>query len=176
MKEIQACNQRNLIIKKFSQALSNPSMLDEEFLTSAHGFFDTGWYLPNISVSQSTFKDLSSTGKLSIIKNVRLRDELIAYYAEYENVLSGFQNNKLWLLPIDGQLTLNADALQYDPVTKPLYADSISVNDLKQNRVLYKRTAAAHYWANGNAISVIEEKLKDAHKMLESLENELNRI
>ena len=140
-REIASNEKRNDAIRKFTSELSNPKGLDSVLLKEAHDFFAFGWFLPNFTVAKSTFNDLSSTGQLSLINNVKLRDELIAYYASYEDILTGFEGNKHWLLPIDGKLSTETNALQYDPITRDIFGQSKDVGDLRSNSEFYKRVA-----------------------------------
>ena len=171
--EIEINENRNKAIRNFIVALDDPNIEESELLSSAKTFFTYGWFLPEFRVAKSTFTDLSSSGQMNLIRNVNLRDQLMAHYAGYEVVLDGFEANKFWLLPLDGTLTIETDALRFDPYSSDVFQDSDDLSDLLENSNMYKRIAAAHYWSNTSAIRTLQSKLEETAQLLLALEKEL---
>lgn len=150
--EVKVIEERNQSILDFTTVLKNEDSSSEQMLMTAERFFESGWFVPIFSPAQSTFDDLTSTGQLNIIKNVKLRDQLTALYKEYEGVKAGFKMNNEWLNAIDIKITSETDALQYDPRTKKHFEKIESIEDLKINKSIYQRSAASHDWANQSAL------------------------
>ena len=54
-----------------------------------------GTQYPNFNPSTSTYEDLSCTGNLSVIKDIKLRDQFVEW---------NFKTNSDWATPIDAPL------------------------------------------------------------------------
>ena len=131
--------------------LKNADYSDSLLLKRASEYMIYGSLYPNFNPSLSTYRDLSSTGNLNLIKDTELRDLIVGHYTAYDVVKSNFQINKDWAIPIDAPLFIETNALQFDTnFTSSLFSERSEENRLrikKRTGYLFTQCITA-YWIN----------------------------
>ena len=62
----------NKKIQRFSDLLNSKSSKNEELVNATEKYFENAWYIPLFKPTMATFEDLSGSGKLEVISNVKL--------------------------------------------------------------------------------------------------------
>ncbi len=166
----------NETIELFSQAL-NTTTSDSILIVRANEFIEYGSTFPIFLSSKSTFTDLSSTGNLSLIKNVSLRDDIVNHYAQHGYMEQRIQISTEWTLPLDGSLYTENNAMNFETSTAFLYPESSTkmlATELRDNKLAYINNIAAHHWINSDAISKFEALKELTSKLIEKIEMQLD--
>ena len=175
--EIARLEKNNNTIKELSNKLKEKKSTDKQLIKSASDYMISGSLYPIFNPSTSTYKDLSSTGNLSLIKDTELREQIVKQYENFEFVESNFKINIDWAIPIDSPLFVNTNALQFDTkFTSFLFPDETTTqlaNQLRQNKTTFLRTAALHYWINEDCISYLKMMNKEVSLLITTLKNKL---
>jgi hypothetical protein len=173
--EIKRLEKNNLIIKKFSDALNTKTFSDSLLIQSASDYMIFGSVYPIFSPSTSTYKDLSSTGNLNLIEDIKLREQIVKYYEAYEFAETNFQININWAIPIDAPLFIETNAIKFDSkYTKSLFSEQ-SIKDLAdelyKNETIFLRNIAMHYWINKDCINYLIKMKKQTTALVDELES-----
>jgi hypothetical protein len=131
-----------------------------------------GTLYPIFNPSTSTFEDLSSTGNLSVISKTELRDHIVKHYEDYQFVELNFETNYDWASPIDAPLFTLTDALKFDThYTSSLFQSASDENlarEIINDKNIYLRNAAAHYWMNKDCIIELK-RINDQTSVLSAM-------
>jgi hypothetical protein len=164
-------------IEDFSEALKYSKIEDSLLIQKANDYFKFGSIYPVFSPSNSTFEDLSSTGNLQVIKNIKLRESIVQYYAQHNRVKERIQIGIDWALLLDAPFTYENDIMQYEPTTSFLFPKNGQVEfakKLSQNSLKYISNAAAHYWVNSDAVAHFQAMIQETKNLVSEIERELN--
>ena len=177
--EIERLENNNQKIVNLSKAFENKNSTDSILVLRANDYVIFGSLYPVFNPSTTTYKDLSSTGNLSVIKNTQLRDQIIEHYEDYELIESNFKINSDWAKPIDAPLWINTDALKFDTnFTSFLFPNESIENlakELRKDQVVYLRNAALHYWINEDCLVYLRQIKEDTSIFIDLLENNIHK-
>jgi len=165
-------------IENLSSILNNNNSDDNEVVTAANEFFEYGSEYPVFASSTSTFDDLSSTGNLKIIRNTKLRDQLVKHYAKHEQAEGIININAEWALPIDAPFSYNNSIMRFEPISSFLFGkQSIEelANHLRTQKIEYINNAAVHFWINKDAIDRLETLITDTSEIVTLIDDELKK-
>jgi hypothetical protein len=174
---IEDIERGNTSITDMSEAMKLNSTPDSALIHSVREYLAFGSIYPVFSYSRSTFDDLSSTGNLAVIKNTRLRDEIVQHYANYEQADKWIRVAMDWALPLDAPYTVENDVMEFEPHTSFLYPERSmeeKANELRERRMSHISNSAAHLWINRDAIHQMKGLIEDSNSLLENLTRELN--
>ena len=173
--EIKRLENHNKIIKHFSNGLNTKSFSDSLLIKSTNDFMIYGSLYPIFSPSTSTYKDLSSTGNLNLIKDIALREQIVGHYEAYEFAGTNFQININWAIPIDAPLFIETCAIKFDTgYTKSLFKESNSkdlVDEIYSYKDVFLRNIAMHYWVNEDCIKYLKKIKKETITLVQKLES-----
>ena len=150
---------------------------DSILILTANDYFKYGSIYPVFSSSTSTFDDLSSTGNLQIITNIKLRDSLVNHYAKHKRVTEWINVATNWALPLDAPFTYENDIMKFEPSTAFLFPEQdkkVLAEELRANKMQYISNAAAHHWINSDAINQLQILIKDTNQLIDMIEENLN--
>lgn len=177
--EIKRLENNNRIIEKFSTALNTKSFSDSLLIQAASDYMIYGSLYPIFSPSTSTYKDLSSTGNLNLIKDIALREQIVGHYEAYDFAETNFQININWAIPIDAPLFIESSAIQFDnKYTKSLFTEQTNKNladELYKNETVFLRNIAMHYWVNKDCIEYLIKIKEDTSTFVDVLETTLTK-
>ena len=165
-------------IKDLSTQLNSAKASDSSIVSAASDFFAYGSIYPIFTSSTSTFDDLSSTGNLKVIKNTTLRDELVKHYAKHKQVAEWIRISTDWALPNDAPFTYNNSIMRFEPATAFLFGNqniTEQADHLRERKVEYMNNAAVHYWINKDAIAHLERLISETNKIIDLIEDELEK-
>ena len=114
-------------------------------------YFSRGWIISEFIPTTNTYKDLSQTGNMKIIKNGELSNKIIEYYGLFEEIEQSNNVNKNWITPLDLEVAKLTAAFELEPSTSDLFSHKNkidAINDIKFNAKLMERNAAGHHWIN----------------------------
>jgi hypothetical protein len=141
---------RQLIIETVINDLDTAK--DGNFSIQAiENYFKDGWNMLDFTPSASTYSDLSQTGNMNVFRNSELTDRIKNYYIFIEDANKGQNINKDWIIPLDVTLSKETTAFEFDPITKHLFKTDNKQDallNLLENKELFKRNAAGHFWFN----------------------------
>lgn len=160
-----------LVITDLIHALNSESD-NTEMTQLLENYFNTGWMLRSFISNDNTYTYLSQTGNMAILKNTGTVENLIKYYAFTKESRLWDSGNENWVSPLDIELTKLTPALEFDPITGPLFKDKdkqVAVNDLLAHKALLERSAAAHYWYNNYSLDRLETFETEANHLLKVL-------
>ena len=164
-------------IENLASALNKVKTKDEELIGATNAYFGFGSIYPVFSSSTSTFDDLSSTGNLKDIRNLKLRDQLVKHYAKHKQIAEFISVSTAWALPIDAPFTYNNSAMKFEPVSAFLFGEQSTVQQaqhLRDKKEEYLNNAAVHFWVNNDAIKHFKGLIDDTSIIINSIEKELN--
>ncbi len=165
-------------IENLSTVLNSNNSKDNELILAANEYFGYGSIYPVFSSSTSTFDDLSSTGNLKDIRNVKLRDQLVKHYAKHQQVAEWIKIGTEWALPIDAPFTYNNSVMKFEPVSSFLFGEQSikeQANHLRTKKEEYINNAAIHFWINKDAIDKLDELVIDTSKIISLIDKELEK-
>jgi protein associated with RNAse G/E len=174
---INSLEKGNQTIVLFSEAIKSEAIQDSLLLQRASDYFKYGSIYPVFTSSRSTFDDLSSTGNLKIIKNIKLREALVKYYADYEQAKELNQVAVDWALPLDAPFTVENDIMKYEPTTSFLFPEQSKqeqATEIRNNGIKYISNTAAHYWINQDAIRQLNGMIQETKALISLLNTELH--
>ena len=175
--KIERLESNNAKIKGFCEGLKNADYSDSLLLKRASEYMIYGSLYPNFNPSLSTYRDLSSTGNLNLIKDTELRDLIVGHYTAYDVVKSNFQINKDWAIPIDAPLFIETNALQFDTnFTSSLFSETSEVKlakDLRNEQDIYLRNASLHYWINTDCITYLKQIKEETEELITTINNKI---
>jgi hypothetical protein len=164
-------------IKNLALALNATHTEDEELISATNAYFGFGSIYPVFSSSTSTFDDLSSTGNLKEIRNLKLRDQLVKHYARHKQIAEWISVGTQWALPIDAPFTFNNNAMKFEPVSAFLFGEQSSIRQaqhLRDKKEEYLNNVAVHFWLNTDAIKNFKGLMEDTLVIINLIEKELN--
>jgi hypothetical protein len=147
-------------------------------ITSIEDYFNGGWNMIEFTPSIITFSDLSQTGNLNVFKNPDLTGSIQQYYVSLESFEKSHTLNKDWITPIDVALAQNTSAFEFDNNTKELFQENKQLEALENilnNKNLFKRNAAGHFWFNKVLIKTIAGIKVSAIELISTLQLELEK-
>ena len=166
---------RQLIIETAINDLNTAN--DDNFsIQSIENYFKDGWNMLDFTPSASTYSDLSQTGNMNVFRNSELTDLIKNYYVFIEDAIKGQNINKDWIIPLDVVLSRETTAFEFDPITKHLFKTDNKKNamlNLIENKDLFKRNAAGHYWFNNSLKSQVIDIKNLAIELIDLLQKEL---
>lgn len=172
--EIERLEINNEKISNLSNAFKDKDSNDSILVQSAREFMIYGSLYPRFNPSISTYEDLSSTGNLGIIKDTELRDKIVKHYQSYQAVEWDYKINAEWAMPIDAPLFIHTDALRFDTTSTSVLFPEESIQKqaemLRQNKDIYLRNAAVHFWINKDCIRMLLKIKEDTGVLIETLE------
>jgi len=169
-------NEAQNIIENTIQLL-NKKAIDTTSIPLIENYFTRGWHTYIPIFNDNTYKDLSQTGNMNLLKNTEIRKKIMLYYSRVEDARNSFKINNEWVLPTDVKVTEITSAMEFSPKTKALFEGKdkqLAIKNILFNKDILERSAAAHYWMN---IAVLEDLVvieNEARKLLLSLNNLLN--
>lgn len=161
-----------------SEALKSTTISDSLLVHRANEYFKYGSIYPIFSSSTSTFDDLSSTGNLKVISDPALREAIVKHYARHVQVSERIQIAVGWALPLDAPFTYENDIMKFEPNTAFLFPElshTVLASELRIKKVTYISNAAAHYWINMDAISLLQTLSLETSELITKLETELKK-
>ncbi len=163
------------IIENTMHVLNNETFTDKN-MQVIESYFDKGWSTRIPLFNENTYKDLSQTGNMSILKSTEIRNNIIQYYSHIEEARNEYKGNEEWVLPIDVKVTEMTSAMEFAPVTKALFEvkdKRLAADNILTNKKLLERSAASHYWINHSVLMDLTSIENEAQKLLLSLNSEL---
>ena len=165
-------------VVSLSEALKSTTISDSLLVQRANEYFKYGSIYPIFSSSTSTFDDLSSTGNLKVISNSELREAIVKHYASHVKVSERIQIAVGWALPLDAPFTFENDIMKFEPNTAFLFPEMSHMalaSELRNKKVTYISNAAAHYWINMDAITLLQSLIRETSVLITKLETELKK-
>ncbi len=149
---IAKCNKKQLIIETVIDDLDNGSNSDS-LINSIKEYLRFGWNMDDFTPSSNTYSDLSQTGNMNVFRNTELTDQIKQYYIAIEDANKGQNINKDWIIPMDVTVAQETTAFEFDPITAHLFraeGQNKAMQNLIDEKELFKRNAAGHYWFNNS--------------------------
>lgn len=149
---IVKCNKKQLIIETVIDNLDNGANSDS-LINSIKEYLRFGWNMDDFTPSSNTYSDLSQTGNMNVFRNAELTEQIKKYYIAIEDANKGQNINKDWIIPMDVTVAQETAAFEFDPITAHLFKvedQDKALQNLIDEKDLFKRNAAGHYWFNNS--------------------------
>jgi len=148
--------------------------VDEVGLTNAtRAFITRAWYTPNLTIVDTVFDDLSSTGNLGLIdENVRQR--VSSYYGGLHRMLDGLKINQDWALRNDSRLTYDHDLFLWDEELDSLLGppdDERLRQSVNAARVDLARLAWTYHLIQQSSLGDYESALEETRTLIDLIES-----
>jgi len=174
---VEDLNNRQLIIETVINDLDTAE--EHNFSISAiENYFAEGWNMLDFTPSASTYSDLSQTGNMNVFRNSELTDRIKNYYVFIEDAIKSQNINKDWIIPLDVTMSRETTAFEFDPITKHLFKTedkNKALANLQNNKELFKRNAAGHFWFNHSLKKGTLAIKSMAIELIEALKTELEK-
>jgi len=95
------------------KAASDRSGDDESLVAATEAFFTEGWKTPRFAIIDEVYKDLTSTGNLSLIEP-ELRQIVTSYYSGLDLGKERMEIGRDWSLPNDSRFIIEHDVYRWD--------------------------------------------------------------
>lgn len=161
-------------INELSEALNDESSSDSVLLVKIHQYMLYGSLAPIFNSSRSTFDDLSNTGNLKVISDLKLRNKVVQHYAEIQKTQERMSIGANWALALDSRLYSEMHGMKYVPSTAHLYPKKTTkelADELRKNKLEYLDNAAAGFWVNDDARICIEDLKMKSITLIKEMEH-----
>ena len=141
-------------------------------------YLNSGWNMNDFTPSSNTYSDLSQTGNMNVFRNTYLTDRIKQYYILIEDGDKSQNINKDWIIPIDVTVAKETTAFEFDPITMHLFNpddQNIALQNIIEEKDLFKRNAAGHYWFNSSLIKIVNNIKTHAIELINTLQDELKK-
>jgi len=141
-------------------------------------YLNSGWNMNDFTTSSNTYSDLSQTGNMNVFRNTYLTDRIKQYYILIEDGDKSQNINKDWIIPIDVTVAKETTAFEFDPITMHLFNpddQNIALQNIIEQKDLFKRNAAGHYWFNSSLIKIVNNIKAHAIELINTLQDELKK-
>ena len=166
------------IIDSFVAKLNNQGADEGDLIHSTADYFTRGAALSDFKVFRSTFDELTTSGRLDILKSDKLSETLKTLNTNYAGRNEDLLVNTDWILPAETELVTGFDWFRFDQLTTHLFPSKSSTqiaSEIRLNEDRLRRHAALHYWhahtLKGNFRSMIEQ----SQAALNLVQNELKK-
>ena len=172
---VEDLNKRQLIIETVINDLETANNGDFS-IPAIEAYFKDGWNMLDFTPSASTYSDLSQTGNMNVFRNSKLTDRIKSYYVYIEDAIKSHNINKEWIIPLDVTMSQETTAFEFDPITKHLFKEEHkheALLNLFENKELFKRNAAGHFWFNNSLTRQTLTIKTMASELIDALNSEL---
>jgi len=174
---IKTLDQKQRVIQSLTKAVEEENF-SEKLYGTIEDYFRLGWNMNDFTANKNTYSELSESGNMNVFQDYELLQKIKNYYVVVEQEEKGHLTNKDWIVPMDVALASEANAFEFDVITKALFQniDSASaINSLLDQKLLLKRNAAGHYWLNNSLKRGIIDIEISAIDLIENLETVLKK-
>jgi len=174
---IKETNKKQNIIEKVINGL-DIGVKNESLKSSIIEYLNSGWNMSDFTPSSNTYSDLSQTGNMNVFRNTYLTDRIKQYYILIEDGDKGQNINKDWIIPLDVTVAKETTAFEFDPITSHLFNpddQNMALQNIIEQKDLFKRNAAGHYWFNSSLIKIVINIKTHAIDLIHTLQEELKK-
>jgi hypothetical protein len=147
------------------------------FKVEFQDYIDNVWSFNNFICNSTTYEEMKSSGKLGLIKNKELRNDIMKFYNDISLFETVVQENNNWLSTIDADITHNKGLAKFLSVQSPMFSKYITENDLKEVLKLKSdliNNAATQHWAIKDLTPHIEAQLIKIDQMKHKIQDSNN--
>lgn len=166
-------NLKQEVIREMIRSLSTDTE-ESQLYQSIDSFLAVGWQIHGFTPTNTTYNDLQQSGNMRIFSNSEEGEKIIQYYTYLNEQKESQHMNENWILPLDGMLSIETDALIFDRITRSLFEGrdfSEARKNLLAQKRLFERNAAGHYWLNHALINHLKITKSKAIELLDILTN-----
>ncbi len=154
------------------------NLTENDYHAFANGFFKVGKRSPPILID-GTIQELQSTGKLTIIRNVNLRDKMTKMMSEYQSkiVLMPYANSR-----IGNAVNYVDELVSFSYMNKPIMMEDISIEEMNFNFETLcenEKLINALFTIRQHTLDIIEweeDVIKEFNSFLKSITEEIRNL
>ena len=152
---------------------SRPDVDDTELTEATRAFMTRGWYTPNLTMIDTVFEDLSSTGNFGLIDEA-IWQQVSSYYADLERLIKNFEISQDWALRNDSRLAYDHDLFLWDEQLDALLGRP-DEERLRQSvtsaRTDLARLATTYHYIQQSALDAYQSALEDTRRLIGQIES-----
>jgi hypothetical protein len=152
---------------------SQPDVDDTELTKATRAFITTGWSTPNLTMIDTVFEDLSSTGNFGLIDEA-IWQQVSTYYAGLERLIKGLEINQDWALRNDSRLAYDHDLFLWDEQLDSVLGRP-DEERLRQSvtsaRTDLARLATTYYYIQRSSLNSYQSALEDTRRLIRRIES-----
>ena len=166
------------IIDSFVAKLNNQEADEGELIHSTADYFTRGTALSDFKVFRSTFDELTTSGRLDILKSDKLSETLKTLNTNYAAKNEDLLVNTDWIIPAETELVVGFDWFRFDALTTHLFPSKSSTqiaSEIRLHEDRLRRHAALHYWHAHTLKRNYRGMIKQSEDALSLIQHELEK-
>ena len=152
---------------------SRPDVDDTKLTEATRAFMTRGWYTPSLTMIDTVFEDLSSTGNFGLIDEA-IWQQVSSYYAGLERLIKSLEIMQDWALRNDSRLAFDHDLFLWDEQLDALLGRP-DEERLRQSvtsaRTDLARLATTYYYIQQSALGDYQSALEDTRRLIGQIES-----
>ena len=168
---IDKTNAQHALTVQLLQSASNHEISDETLIKATQKFFTEGWVTPNLSVVDTVFADLSSTGNLNLI-NENTRKKITTYYDDLEKREKSIRINMDWSLANDSRIIFAHDVYRWD---QDMHAATENIDEARAHESILlarddlARLSSMYYYIENSALNNYRDALDNTRQLTQDI-------
>jgi hypothetical protein len=162
-------------IKKLLDAL-HQDVSDEEYKQAFLSYVNKVFFAPYFVSNSATYDEMKSSGKINIISNKQLRNEIVTLYNHLKLTERSLIEENEFVRPQDIDLSYQKNLAKFLELQEGTFGRYINNSDIlktKKYKELLEANAANHHWSTVIDLPVIEDQLQEIKMVLEKINSEL---
>lgn len=154
------------------KSASRPDVDDAELTEATRAFIASGWTTPDLTMIDTVFVDLSSTGNFGLIDEA-IWHQVSSYYAGLERLVNSLEINQDWALRNDSRLAYDHDLFLWDEQLDSLLGRP-DEERLRQSvtsaQTDLARLATTYYFNQKHYLDAYQSALEDTRRLISKIE------
>ena len=176
-KDFDGLQAKPAVIKTFLAELDRENNR-EAFNLAFEDYINTVLSVPYFRPNSSTFDELKSNGKLEIIQDRDLRNQVVRFYNDYEELSRISEININFITSMDIDLSYNFGAAKFIREQRSVFNERISPEDiykLKSSRQVLENHAANQHWVAVDMAPAFEKQIRFLDDLISQIKLELGK-
>ena len=164
------------LIENLLDALDDDQPDIHKFNNAIKRYMDGSWYVIRFQSNSAAFEEMKSSGKLGLIKDNKLRNDIVVLYRNLDNCQKMFKSNNEFLTPHAIDLTFYKGMAVFLKDQSSMFSEFNS-DDALYEKLKYKEdfinNAANQYWTISEILPAIDIQLDGIQSVLNDIKNQL---
>jgi hypothetical protein len=142
------------------------------FKEAFQDYIDNVWRANFFKTNSTTYEEMKSSGKLGLIKDKTIRNEIMRLYNNISVLESAMEINDSWLAPVDIDITHNKGMAKFLSTQASMYSRYITENDIQELRKMksdFINNTATHHWAIKDLTPLVGNQIEEITQVIEGI-------